>query len=192
MALPVVAPPRSHLGKDQDANTRLGRAVVGLGLTGLILYLDEDRVVKVAKTYTLDDFPRHDSGYVEYINDANRESLRREKRIYERLGDHEGIITCFKASDYGIELAFAKQGDLERHIKSDAEPQSSVKIRWILSLTDALSYIHSRRVFVDKIALRNILVIDGELKLSDFRPVIPIALGRRCGHNMRKRSDRQD
>ncbi|TKA70972.1 hypothetical protein B0A49_07294 [Cryomyces minteri] len=176
MALPVVAPPRSHLGKDRDANTLLGRAVVGLGLTGLILYLDEDRVVKVAKTYTLDDFPGHDSGYVEYINDANRESLRRERWIYERLGDHEGIITCFKASDYGIELAFAKQGDLERYIKSNAEPHKPIKTRWILSLTDALSYIHSCRVFVDEIALRNVLVIDGQLKLSDFGQSYLLAL----------------
>lgn len=52
---------------------------------------------------------------MEYINEINREALKHERNIYERLGNHKGIISCLKASDYGIELAFAKQGDLERY-----------------------------------------------------------------------------
>ena len=37
-----------------------------------------------------------------------------------------------------------------------------------MSLIDTLSYVHSRKVFVDEIALRNILVTDEKLKLADF------------------------
>lgn len=71
------------------------------------------------------------------IDDGNRETLKREKRIYGRLGVHKGIVTCFKASDYGIELASTKQGDLGRYITTNAEPYKSVQTEWILSLTDA-------------------------------------------------------
>lgn len=152
----------------EDANPYTSLGMVGLGLTGLILYLSEGRVVKVPKTFVVDDFPGQDSAYVEYINDANRENLKNERSIYERLGNHKGIITCLKASDFGIELAFAEQGDLETYIKNNVEPHASLKTEWILSLIDTLSFIHSRRVFVDEIALRNILVTNGQLKFSDF------------------------
>jgi hypothetical protein len=117
-------------------------------MTGLILPLDEDRVVKIPKVYPLDQYSGHDCSNMEYINDINRKTLKYEKSIYERLGNHEGIILCFKASDYGIELAFAKQGNLETYIKTNIEPPESFKTAWILSLTDILSYVHSRRVFV--------------------------------------------
>ncbi|KAK0106827.1 hypothetical protein ONS95_003548 [Cadophora gregata] len=103
-----------------------------------------------------------------YSNSINRKTLKHEKAIFERLGNYRGIIHCFKASDDGIELAFAKQGDLKRYIEKNTEPHQSLKTQWILSLTDTLSYVHSRKVFVDEIALRNILVSDEKLKLADF------------------------
>ena len=90
---------------------------------------------------------------MEYINDINRKNLKNEKSIYRRLGNHNGIISCFKPSDYEIELAFAKQGNLETYIETNPEPYESFKTEWILSLTDTLSYVHSRKVFVDEIAL---------------------------------------
>lgn len=88
-----------------------------------------------------------------------------EIQIYNRLGDH---ISCTSASEHGVELEFAKQDDLESYIKANTEPQVSTKINWVLSLTETLSYVHSRRVFVDEIALRNILVVEGHLKRADF------------------------
>lgn len=94
--------------------------------------------------------------------------MKHEKAIVERLGNYNGIIHCFKASGDGIELAFAKQGDLKRYIEKNTEPHQSLKTEWILSLIDTLSYVHSRKVFVDEIALRNTLVSDEELKLADF------------------------
>ncbi|KAH9212236.1 hypothetical protein DL95DRAFT_436861 [Leptodontidium sp. 2 PMI_412] len=96
-------------------------------MTGRILRLDETRVVKVARVFSA---------------------------IVERLGNYNGIIHCFKASGDGIELAFAKQGDLKRYIEKNTEPHPSLKTEWILSLIDTLSYVHSRS--------------DEELKLADF------------------------
>lgn len=46
----------------------------------------------------------------------------------------------------------------------------------ILSLTNTFSYVHSRRVFVDEIALRNFLVIEEQLKLADFGQSILLPL----------------
>ncbi|MCJ1253633.1 hypothetical protein MMC24_001445 [Lignoscripta atroalba] len=167
MALPAT-PSKSYPHSDQDVDPYAGLGMVGIGMTGLILKLDEDRVVKVAKVYPLDHYSEHDRSNMEYIHDINRETLKHEKSIYERLGNHKGIIHCFKASDYGIELAFAKQGNLETYIKTNTAPHESFKTEWILSLIDTLSYVHSRKVFVDEIALRNFLVTDARLKLADF------------------------
>lgn len=77
------------------------------------------------------------------MDDISRSTLRHEIQVYERLGDHEGIIRCNCFPDYGIELACARQGDLEDYIQANPEPQDKSKIDWILSLTKALSYVHS-------------------------------------------------
>jgi serine/threonine protein kinase len=161
---------------DMAGNPYAGHAVVGIGMTGLILKLDDSRVVKVAKVYSLDHCVGNDRGNMEYMNDINLKSLKQERSIYERLGNHQGIITCFKTSDYGIELAYAKQGNLETYITNSPEPHESFKREWILAITDTLSYIHSRRVFVDEIALRNFLVADGRLQLADFGQSILLPL----------------
>jgi hypothetical protein len=58
---------------------------------------------------------------MEYSNSVNGAALKREKAVYQRLGNHEGIIHCFKASDDGIELVFAKEGDLEAYIKENID-----------------------------------------------------------------------
>ncbi|PGH23695.1 hypothetical protein AJ80_02301 [Polytolypa hystricis UAMH7299] len=170
-----MSPPDPQHGSDPNPYT--GRGVIGLGLTGLILKLDEGRVVKVAKVYQLDNIESDDArSDMEYINNINRDTLKNEKSVYERLGSHKGIVTCFKTSDYGIELAFAKQGDLESHIAANPEPDGSSKTDWIVSLISTFSYIHSRGVLVDDIALRNILVSDGRLKLADFGQSILLPL----------------
>ena len=153
----------------QDATPYVGRGTVGFGLTGLILYLDDKRVVKVAKIYDVDDSAdEKEVWFTKCINDDNQEFFRNEMQIYSRLGNHRGIITCFKISDYGIELAYAKEGDLENYIEKNLELQESIKDEWILVLIDALFYVHSRRVLIDEIALRNILIFEGEPQFCDF------------------------
>ncbi|KKA16606.1 hypothetical protein T310_9786, partial [Rasamsonia emersonii CBS 393.64] len=59
--------------------------VVGIGLTGVILKIDEDRVVKIAKVYPLEHLPEPDRSNMEYINDINRNTLKHEIRVYECL-----------------------------------------------------------------------------------------------------------
>lgn len=91
--------------------------VIGIGMTGLIYRINEDRVVKVAKIYPLENLSEPDRGNTEYTNEINRETLKHEISVYERLGKHRGIISCFELSEYGIERAFARQDNLESYIK---------------------------------------------------------------------------
>lgn len=43
-----------------------------------------------------------------------------------------------------------------------------MKIGWIWGLINTFAYVHTHKVFVDDITLRNILILDDQLKLSDF------------------------
>lgn len=142
----------------------LGLPVIGSGMTGIILKLGESRAVKKAKQYE----PGHlQEGDVEYINKINQQIMENEIQVFERLGSFEGIIPFFRTSQYGIELALA-QGDLESYLETYAEPQDSLKTSWMSSLINTFAHVHSHNVFVDDIALRNILILDEQLKLADF------------------------
>jgi serine/threonine protein kinase len=167
---PLAPPSLTLRGKSNDwaPVPYRGYGLLAAGMTGYIHQLHERRVVKVARVFPLDDYLEEARQTLEFSKSDNHDALKREKAIYQRLDNYKGVIHCFKASDDGIELAFAGQGDLEAYIKNNNEPQESFKTRWILSLADTLSFVHSRKVFVDEIALRNILVTDEELKLVDF------------------------
>lgn len=142
-----------------------GCPIIGTGMTGFVLEIGEDRVVKIPKRYEPEQY--HNREDMEYVNEMNQQILQNEIQVFERLGNFEGIIPCFKTSQYGIELARA-QGDLESHLQNSPEPDDLLKVSWILSLLETFSNVHSRKVFVDDIALRNILILDGQLQLADF------------------------
>lgn len=139
--------------------------VIGIGMTGLVLEMGEDRVVKIPKHYEPEHY--HDREETEYVNEINQQTLRNEIQVFERLGNYKGIIPCFKTSQYGIEQARA-QGDLESYLETSPEPEDLLKVDWMLSLLETFSHVHSRKVFVDDIALRNILILNGQLQLADF------------------------
>ncbi|PYI11099.1 hypothetical protein BO78DRAFT_359581 [Aspergillus sclerotiicarbonarius CBS 121057] len=151
----------------------VGLPVIGTGMTGMLLQMGEDRAVKTAKQYQLGR--PQDREDMEYMNEVNQQILQNEILAFERLGSYKGLIPCFRTSQYGIELALA-QGDLESYLETYPEPEDSLKIAWILSLIETFSYVHSRKIFVDDIALRNILILDKQLKLSDFGQSILLPL----------------
>ncbi|PLB53294.1 hypothetical protein P170DRAFT_404306 [Aspergillus steynii IBT 23096] len=139
-------------------------------MTGVVHEIGEGRVVKKAKQSQL-----RDAGDAEYMNEVNQKILENELLVFERLGSHEGIIPCFQTSRYGIELARA-QDDLECYLEKHPEREDTLKIEWIIRLIKTFAYIHSRRVFVDDIALRNILIIDEQLNVADFGQSILLPL----------------
>lgn len=140
----------------------LNLPVIGIGMTGIVYEIGETRVVKKAKQSQL-----RDAGDAEYMTEMNQKILENEIQVFKRLGTREGIIPHFNISRYGIELARA-QADLETYLETHPEREDMLKVQWILSLTSTFSYIHSCKVFVDDIALRNVLIIDDQLKLADF------------------------
>ncbi|KAL4916635.1 kinase-like domain-containing protein [Aspergillus aurantiobrunneus] len=146
---------------------------IGPGMTGSIFELGKNRVVKKAKQYQTGHF--RDPEVTEYMSEINQKTLKNENQVLQRLGSHQGIIPCFHISQYGIELALA-QADLADYLETYPEPGDAFKSKWILRLIEAFSYVHSRKVFVDDITLRNILVLDGQLKLADFGQSILLPL----------------
>lgn len=148
----------------------LNLPVIGAGMTGVVYEIGEGRVIKKAKQSQL-----RDAGDAEYMNEINQKILENEIQVFKRLGRYEGIIPYFKISQYGIELARAQE-DLEIYLENYPEREDTLKIRWILSLIKTFSYIHSCKIFMDDIALRNILIIDEQLKLADFGQSILLPL----------------
>lgn len=136
--------------------------VIGIGMTGIVHEIGEDRVVKKAKKSQL-----RDAGDAEYMNKMNQEILENEIQVFKRLDNGEGIIPCFRLSQYGIELVRASE-DLESYLENHPERENTLKVKWIISLVNTFSYIHSCKVFVDDIAPRNILILDDQPKVADF------------------------
>ncbi|PYH28180.1 uncharacterized protein BO87DRAFT_402470 [Aspergillus neoniger CBS 115656] len=151
----------------------LGLPVIGNGMTGIIHKLGEDRAVKKAKQYQPGCLQNRED--VEYMNQINQQTLDNEIQVFQRLGSHKGIISCFQTSQYGIELALAQE-NLETYLETYPEHDNSLKTSWIWSIINTFAHVHSCKVYVDDIALRNILVLDGQLKLSDFGQSILLPL----------------
>lgn len=82
-------------------------------------------------------------GDVEYMNDINQQTLDNEAQVFQRLGNHEGIITHFRTSQYGIELALAQE-NLESYLETYPERDDSVKISWIWCLINTFAHVHTQ------------------------------------------------
>jgi serine/threonine protein kinase len=152
---------RTYVYSNPTGNPEIGK-LVGNGTFGYVWRIAEDRVMKEPKIY-----PETDPD-IAYTNMTRRAQILNEKAVYERLGSHDGIIQCFKALDEWIELAFANQGDLSTYIQTNSLPCQEFRVKWIQLLVDIFSYAHARRVVIQDVALRNILVHDNSLKLCDF------------------------
>ncbi|KAF2176765.1 kinase-like protein [Zopfia rhizophila CBS 207.26] len=152
----IASPPLTLTERAADAN------LVGNGSFGYVWRIARDRVLKEPKIYS-----NNNSGSA-YSNMVNRAEILNEKAVYERLGTHHGIIHCFKALDESIELAFANQGDLSTYMRANPLPSQKFRVKWIQVVVNAFSHAHARRVVIQDISLRNILVHENSLKLSDF------------------------
>ncbi|KAI1921750.1 hypothetical protein LOZ12_002184 [Ophidiomyces ophidiicola] len=136
---------------------------VGNGSCADIYRISEDRVLKTPKIYPESYHPD-----LEYSNFMHREEIQNEKLVFERLGNHEGVIRCLNQHSDSIVLVFANQGDMENYIEHNPCPKQELRVQWVKSLIDAFCYIHSRRVVHQDIALRNILLHNDSPKICDF------------------------
>jgi len=137
--------------------------------TNAIVFRDGPHALKIPKAYDPESLPEEERDDQEYINDGNIQMLELEKAVYRRVGYWEGIAECIDVSEAGIRLAVYKQGDLENYTNTHTEVNSPQKAKWILSVVQTIFHLHSLKVLVDDLALRNILIGDDmSLKFIDF------------------------
>jgi serine/threonine protein kinase len=134
---------------------------IAIGWSGEICRIDDSSVVKHPKF-----FPGHPT-----YNEQYRDLITLERIIYERLGDHKGIIEYLGIADMktgAVRLAYAKQGDLSTYIQSHDMPSQSFRDRWIQLLMETFYHIYCCKVLHQDIKLNNILVDNDCLKVIDF------------------------
>jgi serine/threonine protein kinase len=144
----------------QTGYTVLGRYIAS-GFAADIYQTDEHHVIKRPKF-----FPGYD---VE--NQSFRDLVDNERKVYERLGSHEGILKYFGISDEStgaIKLAYANNGDLSHYIMTYHKPPQARRAAMIRLLSTAWLYIYSQNVSVQDIKTENILIQDGMPKIGDF------------------------
>ena len=130
-----------------------------------------------------------------YIGEGNCEMIELEKRVYQRVGHFDGIAECINISENGILLAYYPKGNLEDFMSQpETEVDKARKAMWILSPVGTLRHFHKKKVLLDDMALRNILITDDlELKMIDFGQcaIFPMDVDINCvsDHNTTAKAD---
>ncbi|OAL30863.1 hypothetical protein AYO20_08556 [Fonsecaea nubica] len=126
---------------------------------------DKSLVLKRPKSY-----PGDLSG-----NQHFRGLVDNERRIYELLGPHEGILKFFGCPDEetgGLKLEYADGGDLCAYITAQPKPSDAHRFEMIRRLSTTWLYIYSRHVLIQDINTDNVLVHHGMPKVGDFTQAI--------------------
>lgn len=92
-----------------------------------------------------------------------------EKKLLEAIGQHERITKLKDFSETGLYLERATNGTVPAYI-SDRSPSLKQRLAWCRETTEAVAWIHGRRILHCDIQPTN-LFLDKELhiKLSDFQ-----------------------
>jgi serine/threonine protein kinase len=143
--------------------------VVGRGGTAVTVP-DGDTALKLPLKYGL---VGADGTYVEQDDataEMSYECLQREKKVYQRLEQHDDIVACLDISGVGITLALMENGDLQDYLDRYRDlVDESRQLSWFRAMARALVHVHDRRVLAADIATRNFLLnSDLDVKLSDF------------------------
>lgn len=109
---------------------------VGTGLSSWVL-----RVDAVAKCY---------------IHPKERQ---REIAAYERIGPHRAILRYYGCLDGSVLLQFAQHGTVRQYLESSRhKPPLGMRLQWVEQATEAISFMHSNRVFHCDISYNNIFL----------------------------------
>lgn len=143
--------------------------IVALGKTGVV-FRDGRHVLKIARVEDVTGLSENERYITEVMNEINRESLREEADAYRRLGPHHGLAEIVELSEASLKMEYIHGWTLEHLILSSLEqPDETIKRRLLISILDTVCFIHTRRVVVDDIATRNIMVLeDFSTKIIDF------------------------
>lgn len=143
---------------------------IASGFAADVYQINEHQVIKRPKS-----FPGCDSD-----NEFFRGLLDNERKVYERLGSHEGIIRYLGISDEStgaIILEFANDGDFSDYITARAKPSIAHRASMIRLLSNAWLHIYSRNVSAHDIKPDNVLIQNGVPKICDFTEGILFPLG---------------
>ncbi|KAK9456520.1 kinase-like domain-containing protein [Dipodascopsis uninucleata] len=127
--------------------------IVGSGATGIVLRLSEERVLKVPRPF-----------------DHCKSDIKKEIAIYKVLGNHERVVTWYEYSEEGVCLEYMPCGSLQDYMLRDhVFIAIYTRIRWIVQITEAIQYVHSKGIIYSDISSRNFLLDRNlNLKICDF------------------------
>lgn len=126
----------------------------------LYVTLDCEFVIKRPKVFV---------GYDDSWN-IFRRLVDNERKIYERLGVHDGVIGYhgYDETSGSIQLVCASDGDLTDFINHSPKPHRKIRFKMMRHISDTLLYIYSRNVAVQDIKTDNVLMHYGMPKFCDF------------------------
>ncbi|KAF2281011.1 kinase-like protein [Westerdykella ornata] len=106
-------------------------------------------------------------------DEKNNDFITTEKKIYERVehsGGHPGLLRYYGPYDeFCIRLEYAPHGQLHSFLLKNASMSTSQRLRWIVQITEALSFVHRVGVVHGDLTCSNVLLdADMNAKLADF------------------------
>ena len=129
--------------------------LLGCGLSGRVYAIDEDWVIKVS-------------------NGGERNDLEQaiERKIYERIGEHDRFVKYFGLLQGSLVLERMKE-QLRLHLQHLREahqaPSTEFIIRWAMQMAEGLEYLHDKDILQVDMGCHNILLdAKGDAKFCDF------------------------
>ncbi|DAA75183.1 TPA_exp: Uncharacterized protein A8136_1934 [Trichophyton benhamiae CBS 112371] len=117
----------------------------------------------------LDDHTAHKLPLIPEYHDA----VLTERRIFERLGDHDCVVKYIRPEGNGLILERLRY-PLRKHLLNLQEdggppPHRDEILRWAMQILRGFQHLHSHSVYQFDIGCHNILLdFDNNVKLSDF------------------------
>lgn len=96
--------------------------------------------------------------------------IERERKVYNHLGSHPGILRYYGPVENGILLEFAHHGSIRQYrMNYDPVIPPATKLRWIQQITSTICFIHSKGVLHADVSCNNIFLDrDFNAKVADF------------------------
>ncbi|KAF2459211.1 kinase-like domain-containing protein [Lineolata rhizophorae] len=133
---------------------------IGIGTSGAVFALDEERAVKFAPV-----------SYNDWTTDFHFKDLLIERSVYERLGSHPRICRYIGPVRRGIILE--RLGDAVRKRLMELRGQGrrvpyEQALKWSRQIAEGIAYVHRKGVIQGDIGCHNALLDGDDIKLCDF------------------------
>lgn len=147
--------PRKHSKSSKPKDWHIyDLKVIGRGASGLVLLLDESKVVKIPL------------GTPQSVRD-----LKVERKVYRQLAQHPSrhILKCYDYDEpRGIVLQRLKES-VRKHLTQGNHPPEGEIQKWIMQAAEGLAVLHRNRIIQGDVGCHNMLLdCDNNLKLCDF------------------------